>query len=492
MANMDSSLANGIIRPDEEQSPYQQDSSVAHDSKDGDHGDQKTSGIMQGAMANLHEEDVLMGDKQVGEEGLEATVEEGGASVASTLLNLLKSIIGAGILGIPLALQRLGYAIGLLAMSAAALLSFFGLYLLAIVIHRHGRGSTFSSVARRHYPQRRAMLILLDAAIVVKCLGVGMSYLSIVGDVFPEVLAGIFGPQVLERRPWLGRKPLWVASATLLLTPLVCMHRIDSLKYTSLFGLLGVVYLLGLSVYQVATKGVGSVRAVAPPTLLGLTSFAVFVFAFTCHQNLFPIQNEARQSGVRPMTGILAAAVAVSFACYGAFGVLSSLANPELRDKVLSSYPLQEWPYILARAFYVVLLTFSFPLQSFPTRLSALNIIHTIKPFGSPSEGTDVRHGKLHYWLVTLSILMISGVIASLPVSLDTFLTIVGSTSSPVICYLLPALLFLKDDEQLRAEGGGCHWALRRAAQLLMVFSIVLCLGCSALAVVKIILAARK
>lgn len=462
----------------------------------------------------------------------------GVASAPSVLLNLLKSIIGAGILGIPLALQRLGYVPGLLVMLVAAGLSFFGLYLLAIVIHRHGRSSTFSSIAREFYPQRW-LLVLLDGAIVVKCMGVGMSYLSVVGDVVPDILRGLAGPKATTGV--LASKWLWVLIVSAIDAPLVCMRRIDSLKYTSVVGLLGVVYLLGLSLYQCVKQGateagLGPIRAFVPVTVVGLTSFSVFVFAFTCHQNLFPIQNEARRNDVRPMTTLLAVALLASFLCYGAFGTLSGLANPDIKDKILAVYPIDEWPYIVARIFYVVLLTFSFPLQTFPTRLSLLSIVQTLRrrpaaplPPLTDAEETAIEKkvftkgaregedgdmseealepaapspeasGPTAYWLATAAIIVVAGVVASLPVSLDMFLTVVGSTSGPVICYFLPALLFLKDLHVHHARTGQDLRdlprrlrLLRRLAQCLLVCSVLIFAATTSLAVVKIVLAAKS
>src|SRR5438105_1959640 len=88
---------------------------------------------------------------KISESAVRQEEREGTASFASTSLNLLKSIIGAGILGIPLALKRLGYVPGLFTMFLAAVLSGFGLYLLSVIIEKSERNSTFSSAAKKFY-----------------------------------------------------------------------------------------------------------------------------------------------------------------------------------------------------------------------------------------------------------------------------------------------------------------------------------------------------
>jgi amino acid permease len=403
--------------------------------------------------------------------------EEGSASFFSTCLNLLKSIIGAGILAIPLALKRMGYVPGLLIMGLAALLSGFGLYLLSVVIARSSRNSTFSSVAKEYYPKGA---IALDVAIIVKCMGVGMSYVSVVGEVIPDIIRG-FNPRLIDRYSWLNVKAIWVWITIGIMAPVVSMRKIDSLKYTSFFGMAAVSYLLGISIYQLAmTSTIYKVDAFAPISIAGFTSFSVFVFAFTCHQNLFPIQNEARDKSSRKTLHAILLSIGGSLSAYSLFGVFSVLSNPEIKDKILSAYPIDKLPFIFARIWYAILLAFSFPLQSYPTRSSMEKIFTTVV-----SKPVAEKYHLLVYWGSTLLILGLCGTVASLPISLDTFLTIVGSTASPVICYFLPALLFIK---MTKSNYGHTkrHRFIRHLAKVLLVASVFIILLSTSIAIVKI------
>ena len=420
--------------------------------------------------------------KHSGKESKEEVTEPenvitGSASFVSTSLNLLKSIIGAGILGIPLAIKRLGYVPGMLVMILAASLSIFGLYLLSVIIERSGRSSTFSSAAMRYYPKGA---VALDLAIIIKCLGVGMSYVSVVGDVIPDIIRG-FNPGLIERQKWLQMKVIWVWLTILVMSPIVSMRKIDSLKYTSFFGMAAVVYLLGISIYQMATvPELQRIDAFSPFTLTAFTSFSIFVFAFTCHQNIFPIQNEAKDHSAAGTLRVILLSVGLSLVTYSSFGIFSCAANADIKDKILSSYPIDKLPFIFARIWYAVLLAFSFPLQSYPTRAS-------LQKVASHALGEERARGKsaVIYWTSTIFILAVCGTVASLPVSLDTFLTIVGSTASPVICYFLPALLYLKvtKDDDIKSRP---NKVLRICAKVLLGCSIGIIILSSVIVVVKL------
>lgn len=88
----------------------------------------------------------------------------------------------------PLALSRMGILLGILAMVWSGLASGFGLYLQSRCARYLERGSSsFFALAQITYPNAA---VIFDAAIVIKCFGVGVSYLIIIGDLMPGVARG--------------------------------------------------------------------------------------------------------------------------------------------------------------------------------------------------------------------------------------------------------------------------------------------------------------
>lgn len=128
----------------------------------------------------------------------------GSASWASSVINLLNTIVGAGVLAMPHALSNMGIVLGTLVILWAGLTSGFGLYLQTRCARYLDRGAaSFFALSQITYPNAA---VLFDAAIAVKCFGVGVSYLIIIGDLMPGVVRG-FGESgealyLVDRRFW--------------------------------------------------------------------------------------------------------------------------------------------------------------------------------------------------------------------------------------------------------------------------------------------------
>ena len=115
------------------------------------------------------------------------------------------AVVGAGVLAMPLALSHMGMVLGVLIIVWAGITAGFGLYLQTRCAQYLDRGSaSFFALSQITYPNAA---VVFDAAIAIKCFGVGVSYLIIIGDLMPGVVRGFdegyFGVDMLgERRLW--------------------------------------------------------------------------------------------------------------------------------------------------------------------------------------------------------------------------------------------------------------------------------------------------
>lgn len=107
----------------------------------------------------------------------------------------------------PYALMSDGVLLGLLVILLSGFTSGAGLYLQYRCSRYVERGSaSFFSISQITYP---SLSILFDSAIAVKCFGVGVSYLIIIGDLMPQVMRDFF-PFLSESSILLHRN-LWVS-----------------------------------------------------------------------------------------------------------------------------------------------------------------------------------------------------------------------------------------------------------------------------------------
>jgi amino acid permease len=88
----------------------------------------------------------------------------------------------------PLAMSQMGILLGSFVIVWAGITAGFGLYLQTRCAQYIDRGSaSFFALSQITYPNAA---IVFDAAIAIKCFGVAVSYLIIIGDLMPGVVLG--------------------------------------------------------------------------------------------------------------------------------------------------------------------------------------------------------------------------------------------------------------------------------------------------------------
>ncbi len=194
----------------------------------------------------------------------------------------------------PLAMSHMGVVLGVIIILWSGVTSAFGLYLQSRCARYLDRGtSSFFALSQITYPNAA---VVFDAAIAVKCFGVGVSYLIIIGDLMPGVMRG-FNSRA-DEVPFLVDRHFWITAFMLAIIPLAFLRRLDSLKYTSVVALVSIGYLIILVIYHFASDSPaerGEVRIIGwAGTVAMLSSLPVVIFAYTCHQNVSPLLSTSR------------------------------------------------------------------------------------------------------------------------------------------------------------------------------------------------------
>lgn len=136
------------------------------------------------------------------------TAPTGTASWLSSVINLVNTIVGAGVLAMPHALSNTGIVLGILIILWSGCTAGLGLYLQTRCARYLDRGAaSFFALSQITYPNAA---VVFDGAIAVKCFGVGVSYLIIIGDLMPGVVRGLSGGEGLEG--WVVDRQFWVTA----------------------------------------------------------------------------------------------------------------------------------------------------------------------------------------------------------------------------------------------------------------------------------------
>lgn len=414
----------------------------------------------------------------------------GRATIRSGSINLLNTIIGAGILAMPYGLKCNGLVFGAALIVWSSLTSAFGLYLQNKVAKytQQQDAVSYFSLCQLTYPQ---LLVIFDGAIAIKCFGVGVSYLVVIGDLMPKIMESM---NVAADSWWMERNVWITAFMVLVVAPLSYLKKLDSLKYTSIVALFSVVYLICLVVehYAFDTAPHRAVDVFGPVSWrLTLASFPIFVFAYTCHQNMFAIINELKNddrdgSTTRQSNIIIRNAILIACASYLVVGILGYLTfGKKVNANIITMYPRDSVASLVGRLCIVIMVSLSFPLQCHPCRGSVNHVIYFVRngvklgwklrntsvtsngyaPLSeqpdveslhddsfvstTPMEGAQDTDGHdpiivplttRKFYVITTVIVVAAYLVAVTVKSLAHVLAFVGSTGSTSISFILPGL----------------------------------------------------
>ncbi|MCJ1338445.1 hypothetical protein MMC09_003733 [Bachmanniomyces sp. S44760] len=414
----------------------------------------------------------------------------GQASWISSVINLVNTIIGAGVLAMPLALSRMGILLGTFIILWSGLTAGFGLYLQTRCAKYLDRGSaSFFALSQITYPNAA---VIFDFAIAIKCFGVGVSYLIIIGDLMPGVVLGF--SENAASFPFLVDRHFWVTGFMLVVIPLSFLRRLDSLKYTSVIALISIGYLVILVVAHFFKGDTmaerGPIRFVRWQSAIAtLSSFPVIMFS---------ILNEIADNSHFRTTSVVTGSIGSAAFLYILVAITGYLSfGNNVAGNIVGMYP----PSVTAtigKAAIVVLVMFSYPLQVHPCRAS-VDAVLKWRPRGSgkgssssnssparaapllpPSNHTTGQGGRraggdtmgdTRFAAITTAIIVLSYIVAMTVSSLEKVLAYVGSTGSTSISFILPGLFYYKisspnsplhqrlmkedDDEESDGVGGG-------------------------------------
>ncbi|KAH6605232.1 hypothetical protein Trco_006939 [Trichoderma cornu-damae] len=384
--------------------------------------------------------------RRVGKDG-----HGGQASMGSSIVNLLNTIVGAGTLAMPSVLSHMGIMLGVLLILWSGLTAAFGLYLQSRCARYLDRGtSSFFALSQLTYPNAS---VIFDAAIAIKCFGVGVSYMIIIGDLMPGVAMGF--NRDADKIPYLVDRNFWITAFMLLVIPLSFLKRLDSLKYTSIVALVSIGYLIVLVVYHFSVDPHADPSEIRVIQWAGavetLSALPVVVFAYTCHQNMFSIINEIKDSSPSSIVRVVGSSIGSAASIYVLVAITGYLTFDP--TGVAST---------IGKAAIVVLVLFSIPLQVHPCRASLDAVINwrpnrggsgggragspllTSAPAQRGDHGSAAPMSDLRFALITTVILTMSYITALSVSSLDRVLAFVGSTGSTSISFILPGLFYYK------------------------------------------------
>ncbi|QLG73348.1 hypothetical protein HG535_0E04320 [Zygotorulaspora mrakii] len=399
------------------------------------------------------------------------------SNVRSGVITLLHTACGAGILAMPYAYKPFGLVPGFGMLIFCGLCSLLGLLLQARVSqYVPSKSASFFSLTQLINPQ---LSIIFDLAIAVKCFGVGISYMIVIGDLVPQIMETVTSNTIL-----LNRNFHITLIMLLIVSPLCFLKSLNSLRYASSVALSSVAYLCVLVIihFLFPSEEINELKgtvSIGLPTRGNnpLTTLPIFVFAYTCHHNAFSVFNEQKNSGFDSTKKIALYSISFAFTLYLTIGGAGYLTfGDKIVGNIVTLYP-QSFSTTIGRVAIVLLVMLAYPLQCHPARASVNHIIlymqhrfptgkvlsiagessSLISPGASDflndelieegsqgqSQQPEESQGQLKgvkFYVITTSILIASYICAISISSLARVLAIVGATGSTSISFILPGI----------------------------------------------------
>lgn len=164
------------------------------------------------------------------------------SSVNTAVKALLHTSLGTGLISIPFFYKNNGIILSVVLLAFSYLMSTTGLILQCQLSNwlptlTLKKKLSFKSIGDLLFDEKSNKIVLFDIAIAIKCFGVSISYLIVIGDLMPQILRYFTSKIDIHRSIFIS------FSLFCIIMPLCFIKKISSLKKFSMIALISVVYL---------------------------------------------------------------------------------------------------------------------------------------------------------------------------------------------------------------------------------------------------------
>ncbi|WVZ61016.1 hypothetical protein U9M48_010956 [Paspalum notatum var. saurae] len=409
-----------------------------------------------------------------------------GATPAQTIGNIVVSIVGTGVLGLPYAFRTAGWLAGALGVAGAGAATFYCMLLLLDcrdklreqeteedgIVHGHGqqqqgrcRNYTYGDLGEKCFG--RIGRHFTEATIVLCQTGGTVAYLVFIGQNISSVFAGADAEEGGG-----SSSPLPPSTVVLaLLLPLqAALSFVRSLRSLAAFSILADACTV-LAVATVVKQDLQLLAARGEPPFAGRTAvagpwgvafaagFAVFCFEGFC----MTLALEASMADRRRFRGVLLQAIAGVTAVYVGFGACGYLAYGDATADIVTLNLPRGWPTAAVKVALCVALALTFPVMMHP--IHEIVEARVLPPGGwLRRRGGAAERAALHASRV--AVLVTLSALACFVPAFGSFASFVGSTVCALLSFVLPALF------HLRVVGAGAGAGQRALDWAILLFGL--------------------
>ncbi|XP_039956254.1 putative sodium-coupled neutral amino acid transporter 11 isoform X2 [Bactrocera tryoni] len=355
------------------------------------------------------------------------------SSLPQASFNYINSIVGSGVIGIPYALHRAGFVLGLILLILIAYITDYSLILMVRCGHICGRFS---------YPG------IMEAAYAM------ISYNVVVGDTLSKVLVRFFPSWGTSMRAVRLGVVFFVTIGVVV--PLCLYKNVSRLARASFISLACVVFIL----FAVIVKLLSGDYTVADSAeswrfanIDLIPATGIMVFAFMCHHNTFLVYQSMRNATLERWEKVTHISIGFALAVAALFGIAGySTFRALSQGDLLENYCWNDDLMNFSRVLFSISILLTFPIECFVSREIVRAFVHrfvlkepiselTLDKDPNLEKGADIdEYGKT----ITLAIVFSAFIISPLTDCLGSVLELNGLLAAIPLAYILPGLAYIQ------------------------------------------------
>lgn len=379
---------------------------------------------------------------------MDVVTPSSGSDLKAAFFNMTNSIVGAGIVGIPMAFLNSGLFLGVLLMTVLTIVNDWTLRLIIINTKLSGT-KTYTGFVTYTYGKLGNVVVLLSQGLFA--FGGSIGFIIIIGDSIPHVIRPLFANEINNSAILsyiLSRNSIMAFCVCAVCFPLSIIKDISLLAKASGLALVSMSIIISIVVFKapfVSSDFKGTIPTLSYFVNVGFfQAVSVISFALVCHHNTTFIYDSINTPTLDRFNRVVHISCAISgFVCclMGVCGFLNF--GNKTKGNILNNFPSDDLLVNIARLCFGMNMITTLPLEVYVLREVIKDLYIIYKANLNPSYKFQ-GFSKLQHLATTAILILIPLIIALNTCNLGAVLEIVGATSGSLIAYILPPLCYNK------------------------------------------------
>ena len=415
--------------------------------------------------------------------------DEGYLSFCGAFMQIGNTILGAGIITLPVVMRYLGFILGSIFILLIAILTIYSSYLL-LKAHQITNKKKYSTIA--HKALGDTGYIITNIIIILNNFGLCCVYFRIFGDTMQNIVGGFVEKDSIFVTNW--HNYLYIIMIIVLMSFVICVEDFNKFEKTSFLGILGIfVYFLVIIIlffYKILFKDFSPYFNNDSYYLSGnvtdlLMSLPSVFLSFSFQYNLFPIYSGLANRTHTEMLNVTKCTIFFCFFLYVFSGIVGFLMyGTSLDDTILKAFLLDLQSENIDSFMRIILIagnigfltcsTTSIPLVFYTLKQNSLSTYKYCKKKYSERnipkiekklemseidsansdnssrisetsmENVPIEVSRCCEIFLFIILYLIIGAVTILVPNLKTLFNIVGATAANAIQFIIPSYIILK------------------------------------------------